>query len=82
GHSLLSHTTVKEWRGFRQHKPGQPWRYQPQNAQPDRLLEQTIARPGKNDVPNRCETQAIKAVRASNLCREINPNADGSGGRI
>ncbi|WP_244192326.1 MobA/MobL family protein, partial [Komagataeibacter sucrofermentans] len=33
------HTTVKEWRGFRQHKPGQPWRYQPQNAQPDRLLE-------------------------------------------
>ncbi|WP_146221251.1 DUF3363 domain-containing protein, partial [Novacetimonas maltaceti] len=32
------HTTVKEWRGFRQHKPGQPWRYQPQNAQPDRLL--------------------------------------------
>ncbi|WP_208624784.1 hypothetical protein, partial [Novacetimonas maltaceti] len=33
------HTTVKEWRGFRQHKPGQPWRYQPQNAQPDRLLD-------------------------------------------
>ncbi|WP_151892026.1 BREX-1 system adenine-specific DNA-methyltransferase PglX [Komagataeibacter nataicola] len=38
GPSSLSHTTAKEWHGFRQHKPGQPRRYQPQNAQPDRLL--------------------------------------------
>ncbi|PYD65199.1 hypothetical protein CDI09_14750 [Komagataeibacter nataicola] len=38
GHSSLSHTTAKEWHGFTQHKPGQPRRYPPQNARPNRLL--------------------------------------------
>ncbi|WP_220032755.1 hypothetical protein, partial [Komagataeibacter oboediens] len=34
-----SHITAKEWHGFRRHKPGQPRPYNPQNGQPDRLLD-------------------------------------------
>ena len=42
GPSLHSHITAEEWRAFRQHRPCQPQPYEPQNAQPDRLLEEFV----------------------------------------
>ncbi|NHO33347.1 hypothetical protein GOB85_12720, partial [Acetobacter sp. LMG 1636] len=54
--SSLSHTTAKEWHGFKQHKPGQPRRRDPQNAQPDRLLDVVMVPPG---TPIPAETALI-----------------------
>ncbi|WP_211308947.1 hypothetical protein, partial [Komagataeibacter nataicola] len=67
GPSSLSHTTAKEWHGFRQHKPGQPRRYQPQNAQPDRLL-------GERRVRHLSATQGLPLIKKGNsVCAD--PNA-------